>query len=133
MVYEEFVRRVQSRARLGSRGSALEAIRASLETLSLRLGHENSQGIARQLPREIAAYLLVVADDDRHVQQFPLDEFLQRICAKEDVQYSDAIVHARVVLEVLTEAVSPRVMDEVRNQLPEEFQPLFEAVNTGMP
>jgi uncharacterized protein (DUF2267 family) len=42
-----------------------------------------------------------------------------------------AAYHARVVTEVLSEAVSAGQMDKLRKQLPEEFAPLFDSGSKG--
>ena len=42
-----------------------------------------------------------------------------------------AVYHARVVMEVLQEAVTKGEMDDVRSQLPDEYAPLFEAGSQG--
>jgi uncharacterized protein (DUF2267 family) len=42
-----------------------------------------------------------------------------------------AAFHARAVIEVLSEAVSKGELDDVRAQLPAEFDRLFEAGSTG--
>jgi len=41
------------------------------------------------------------------------------------VDYPDAVFHARAVIAVLRQAVSPGEMLDVRAQLPPEFGPLF--------
>ncbi len=43
----------------------------------------------------------------------------------------EAVYHARAVIEVLSEAVSKGEMDDVRAQLPAEFDRLFEAGRRG--
>ena len=55
MEHDEFVGQVQNRARLGSRGDAERAIRATLETLAERIADGTAQNLAAQLPVEIDA------------------------------------------------------------------------------
>ena len=43
----------------------------------------------------------------------------------------DAAFHARVVVEVLGEALTAGEMDDVRAQLPDNYAPLFEAGSEG--
>ena len=50
---------------------------------------------------------------------------------RESVDVPEAVYHARVVIEVLSEAVSKGEMDDVRAQLPAEFDRLFEAGSRG--
>ena len=73
------------------------------------------------------AHLLV--EFQRAPQEFSVEEFFQRVSQIEDIDVADAIIHARVVIEVMFEAVSPPAMDAVRNQLPEQFHLLFEPVD----
>lgn len=57
MKYDEFVGKLQQRARLASRGDAVAAIRATLQTLSERLAGGEPKDLASQLPQEIGIYL----------------------------------------------------------------------------
>jgi len=131
MQYEDFHRRVQSRALLGSKGGAIEATTATLRVLRQRIGINEANHLAAQLPGEIGGFLVDVAEDDRIPQPFSVQEFFQRVSQIEDVDVADAIVHARAVIEVLSEAVSADAMDVVRNQLPEQFHLLFEPVDSA--
>jgi len=129
MQYDELVGQVQNRARLSSTGDAVRAIRVTLETLAERLTREETKDLAAQLPQEIGRYLQesFAAEGER----FSLDDFFQRLSIREGVDVPEAVFHARVVLEVLQEAVSKGEIDHVRAQLPPEFAPLFEAGSTG--
>jgi uncharacterized protein (DUF2267 family) len=122
MNYEKFLGAVQSRARLPSNAEAVSAVRATLETLASRLTEDERKDLASQLPREIGAFLL------REIPfvRLSLQEFFQRVSELEGIELPTAVYHARVVMEVLGEAVSPGEMEDVRAQLPEEFVPLFE-------
>lgn len=66
-------------------------------------------------------------------ESFALDEFFRRVAEREGagVDLPQAVFHARVVMEVVQEAVSPGQIDDVRAQLPAEYDPLFEAGSTG--
>jgi len=55
-----------------------------------------------------------------------LDEFLRRVGEREDVEADEAREHVSAVMTVLTEAVSGGELDNIRAQLPQEFEPLFE-------
>lgn len=127
MQYDEFVGQVQARARLGSTGNAVAAIRATLQTLSERLFGGAASNLGAQLPREIAHYLQDVQTEER----FGLDEFYSRVAKRENADYPDAVFHARVVMEVVAEAVTRGEMAKVRAQFPAEFDPLFEPVTQG--
>lgn len=127
MQYDEFVGKVQNRSQFGSSGEAVAAIRATLQTLGERLFGNEAEDLAAQLPREIGFYLRI-ADTD---ETFSLDEFFDRVARREQVDLPDATYHARVVMEVLDEAVSANEMADVRAQLPDEYAPLFEAGSEG--
>ncbi|ARV60292.1 hypothetical protein BZZ01_18110 [Nostocales cyanobacterium HT-58-2] len=124
MQHDEFIGQVQNRARLSSRGDAEVATRATLETLAERLAGNEPLNAASQLPKGIAAYL-------QHEYagagaRFSLNEFFERISQRESVELPQAIYHARVVMEVLNEALSVGEINDIRAQLPSEYDPLFE-------
>src|SRR5260370_42086954 len=129
MKHDEFIGQVQHRARLSSRGAAERATRATLETLAERLAGGEAKDLAAQLPLEIAEHLR--GQWSALGERFSLDEFFRRVSLREGVDLSDAVFHARAVIEVLSEAVSRGEMDDVRAQLPTEFDRLFESGSTG--
>ncbi|WP_026735520.1 DUF2267 domain-containing protein [Fischerella sp. PCC 9605] len=129
MQHDEFIGQVQHRARLSSRGDAEVATRATLETLAERLAGYEPFDAASQLPRGIAEYMQ--HRDAGMGERFSLDEFFRRVSAREGVELPQAVFHARVVMEVLQEAISEGEINDIRAQLPEEFNPLFEAGSQG--
>ena len=124
MKHDEFIGQVQHRARLASRGDAEIATRATLETLAERLSGGEADDLASQLPRGIAEYLRTEFAGEG--MRFSVEEFFERVSQREGVDLSRAIYHARAVIAVLYEAVSPGEMDDVRAQLPAEYARLFE-------
>ena len=58
--------------------------------------------------------------------RFPIEEFFERVSQREGVDVPKAIYHARAVIAVLYEAISPGEMADVRAQLPAEYVRLFE-------
>ncbi|MFL5654577.1 MAG: DUF2267 domain-containing protein [Ktedonobacteraceae bacterium] len=60
-----------------------------------------------------------------------LDEFFELVSEREGVDLPDATFHARVVIGVLTEAVSLGEIQDVRVQLPAAFAQLFNVANEG--
>jgi uncharacterized protein (DUF2267 family) len=129
MTHDEFVGQVQARAHLPSRGAAEAAIRATLETLAERLEGGAADNLAAQLPREIGRHLTT----DHSFQRLSIDEFFRRVCELEGEGFDlpDSVYHARVVIEVLEEAVSKGAVDKIRAMLPAEYAPLFEAGSQG--
>ena len=127
MQYDEFVGRVQNRARLAATGETVKAIHATLGTLGERLAGGEPDQLAAQLPQEIGAYLRSALKG----QSFSLDEFFNRVTEREGVDKPDAVYHARAVISVLKEAVSPGEIEDVLSQLPAEYDPLFESSYEG--
>ncbi len=83
MKHDEFIGQVQHRARLGSRGAAERATRATLETLAERLVGGEAKDLASQLPQGIAEYLRgPLAGVGEH---FSLDDFFWRVGLREGV------------------------------------------------
>jgi uncharacterized protein (DUF2267 family) len=127
MQYDAFVGEVQNRARLSSRGDAVRAIQATLETLAERISAGEASDLAAELPPELGTFLTDVEATER----CPVDDFFLRVAAKETADLPDAVHHARAVIEVLLESVTPGEMDDIRSQLPDDFGPLFEAGSEG--
>lgn len=127
MKYHEFLGTVQDQARLDSNSAAVSAVRATLETLGERLAGGQAQHIAAQLPEEIGYYLRQPDKDE----SFELDDFYQRVAEREAVDYPDAVYHARIVMRVLGDAISAGEMRDLRAQLPDEYDDLFELDGEG--
>lgn len=124
MKHDEFIGQVQHRARLASRGDAEIVTRATLETLAERLSGGEADDLASQLPRGIAEYLRTEFAGEG--MRFSMEEFFERVSRREGVDVPKAIYHARAVTGVLSEAVSPGEMADLRAQLPREYARLFE-------
>jgi len=73
MQYNEFIGRVQNRARLGTTGEAVQATRATLEVLSQRLFNGQAGNLAAQLPEEVGRYLTEIQES----QTFDPQEFFR--------------------------------------------------------
>jgi uncharacterized protein (DUF2267 family) len=127
--YDEFIGQVRHRARLASHAEAERATRATLETLAERLAGGEAHDLASQLPPELARYL---EEPDAGIgAKLTLDAFFELVSAREGVDLPDAEFHARVVIGVLTEAVSVGEIKDVRVQLPAAFAQLFHVENEG--
>ncbi len=123
MKYDQFIKRVQEEAQLDSREDAERATRATLETIKERIvGNEASQ-LAAQLPKELGQYLHGREGEDG--QYFKLDEFCQRVSAKESVEQSVAVAHAKAVFAVLQQAVTSGEFADVRSNFSEDYEELF--------
>jgi uncharacterized protein (DUF2267 family) len=126
--YDEFIEEVQIRGHMESREEAESAARATLQTLSERLAGNEAQNLASQLPPELAEHM----GDGGGGESFSLDEFFERVSERDEgVDEPRAVYHARMVMEILQDAVTGGEIDDVRSQLPEEYAPLFEAGSQG--
>lgn len=65
------------------------------------------------------------------MEKFSLEEFFKRVSAREGVDEPEAVYHARVVIDILQDAVTGGEIEDIRSQLPEEYAPLFEAGSEG--
>lgn len=123
MKHDEFIGKVQHSARLSSRGDAERATWATLQTLGERLGGGEAKDFASQLPPQLAAYAL--SGLAGLGERFSVNEFYLRVSDREGVDLPKAIYHAQAVIEVLQEAISPGEINDIRAQLPKEYDGLF--------
>jgi uncharacterized protein (DUF2267 family) len=126
MQLHEFLGRVQQRASIDSREQALDAIRATYQTLSERLQGGEPLDLAGQLPSLLQNYA-AVGEGER----FDTNEFFHRVADREGVNEDQAREHARAVLEVTSEAVSNGEIGDVLSQLPQEYHGLFGDASQG--
>lgn len=128
MEYDRFIGHVQHRARLGTFEDGVKATRATLETLGLRLAGGAAGNLGAQLPTEIGRYL---SEQEDSQETLSLDEFFRRVAKQEGVDEPESAFHARVVLEVLGEAVGGETLNKIRDQLPDDWQALFHSGSSG--
>lgn len=122
MDYDEFTGQVQHRLELASTGEAVRATRAVLTTLGERIQRGEATDLAGPLPMEIDRFLLVAESG----QTFDYDAFVDRVADRGAVDRPDAVYQAQVLVELLAEAVPASELQQVRDQLPGEFAPLFD-------
>jgi uncharacterized protein (DUF2267 family) len=131
MQTEEFLGQVQNKAQLATLGEAMRATRATLETLAERLGPDETRHLAAQLPHEIQLFL---SDTGLPIaERFSSDEFLLRVCAREGIDLPLSTNHARAVIEVLTQAVTPGEIVDMLERLPDDYRRLFVGSEGGRP
>lgn len=130
MHFRDFLGQVQNRAHLSSLEDALRVTKSTLTTLGERLAGREPHKLAAQLPREFHEYL---TPDGAHPapHRFDVHGFIARVAEREQVTPAVATYHVRVVLEVLSEAVSPALIEHVKAQLPQDFCRLFDAGSQG--
>jgi len=134
MNFDEFTGEVQHRLELPGTGEAVRAIRATLTTLGRRLPEGNAEDLAASLPMEIKWYLTGAVDE--HGQRFDWQEFLSRVSEVEQADPTDAAYHARIVVDLVRQAVPESDFRQLRDQLPEDeadenWAKLFEVVDAG--
>lgn len=129
MKFEQFVGQTVNRLELPNRARAVRAIRATLTTLGERLQEGEATDLAASLPMEIDYYLLS-AD---HGQRFSFDAFIDRVMDRENMaadKRGDAVYHVKIVMQLVSESVPQGEIEDVRNNLPDEYNPLFELVDS---
>ncbi len=124
MKHDEFIGQVQHRARVASRGEAERAAQATLQTLCERLAGGEAKDLASQLPPQLADYAL--SGFAGAGERFSLDEFFRRVSDREGVNLPQAVQHAKAVMGVLQTAVTMGEVNDIRSQLPPEYNRLFE-------
>lgn len=134
MQHDEFIGQVQHRAQLASRGEAEQATRATLETLGERIPEHLADNLASQLPIEIGDHLrrTITLGGAGTGERFDLREFTRRVSARAgNLDEPLAVYRARVVLEMVDEAVAPGMMSKVREALPHDLELLTQAGSSG--
>lgn len=129
MQYQEFIDHVQQRAQLGNPEDAERLTQTVLGVLGERLYRTVCDNLASQLPKEMKGFLFSSQPPEntwRDVQQFSLEEFYNRVSARMDIGYPAAVRQSRTVIAVVQETVSSGVIDNVRAELPNEFNELFQ-------
>lgn len=127
MNFHGFVGQVQHRAHLGTLDDAVAATRATLNTLGERLPDAEKRHLISQLPREVGHYL----EERNGGERFSLDEFFHRVSEREKEDLPVAVFHARVVCDVLQDAVAVGETEHLLCSLPREYMPLFQSGSEG--
>jgi len=121
MEYHELIDRVMKETNLQSREETAKIVEATLETLGERLSKTERENLAAQLPNELKGNLLKRHATDR----FLLEEFYNRVSARADLGYPEAVKQCQAVMAILREAISPGEWRDVLSELPGEFKELF--------
>lgn len=142
--FDDFTGEVQHRIEAGTQAEAVRTIRAVLETLGERVDEGGATDIASPLPAEIDRYLLQV----EHGHTYDLDEFVDRVVDRlnyddldldasygrpSNIDHAEAVYRIKAVMALLSETVPGDGIANVENQLPEEFDELFEFVGLETP
>ena len=125
MQFKDFVGEVQHRLELPDLGRAVRATRAVLTTLGERLQEGEAADLAGPLPMEVD-YYLESADSG---QQFDYDEFVDRVEERAGVKRGDADYYGKIVVGLVSELISRAEIEEIRSQLPPDYDDLFALVD----
>jgi uncharacterized protein (DUF2267 family) len=96
-----------------------------LQTLGERLQAGEADDLASPLPMEVDFYLRSAESG----QRFDYDEFLDRVEERANVDRSDAAYYGKVVVGLVSELVPAGEIEQVRAQLPADFDTLFDLVD----
>jgi uncharacterized protein (DUF2267 family) len=120
-----FWRRVADRAATDLEG-AQRAANAVLETLAERIAGGEVDDLIVHLPPPLHEPLKVGrAHTGGQARRMTLDEFVERVAAREGVGPDEAREHARAVLTTLREAIPDQEFLDVRVQLPGDYDTLL--------
>jgi uncharacterized protein (DUF2267 family) len=127
---QAFLSSVESRADLDSREAAMAAAESTLRVLGERIAGGQAEDLAAVLPEDLGRAL--TAAEDESAEQFPPEEFVERVREYEREQRADlsvdrARLHVGAVIESLAETVDGDVWHDVRTQLPTEYERLYQA------
>ncbi|MFC7079012.1 DUF2267 domain-containing protein [Halorussus caseinilyticus] len=125
MKYDDFMGAVQHRLELPDTGRTVRATRAVLQSLGERLQEGEAADLAGPLPMEVD-YYLESADSG---QRFDYDEFVGRVADRANVERADAAYYGKVVVGLVSELVPAGEIEQVRAQLPEDYDDLFDLMD----
>lgn len=133
MQHDEFIGQVQTRGKLASRGQAERVTRSVLETIGDRIPDGLAVNLAAQLPHEIGEHLRRTTEPDQRGtgEQFDRNAFITRVVDRSGLDRPQSVYAARVVCEVMNEAVQGAVMTKVLDALPGEIRPIVRAGSEG--
>jgi uncharacterized protein (DUF2267 family) len=127
MQYPEFVQRVQDLANLDA-AAAERAMHATLSTLGETLYRTEQDDLGAQLSKDLRA-LLSERDtpeaNRQRVDRLDVETFYNRVKARTDLGYQQAVQQARAVMAVLHQAVGDGAWQKLRAQFPAEYNDLL--------
>jgi uncharacterized protein (DUF2267 family) len=134
MQYDEFIQRIQEYAGVDDSEQAVRVTEAVLGTLGERLYRTEQSQLAAQLPRGIREFLTAEQTQETtrgQVERYGLEEFYNRVSARADIGYPHAVKLARGVMGVLQEAVSAGEIEQIKQELPDEYDKLFQRLSNS--
>lgn len=124
-----FYEQAQDRADFADEEGAISITHATLQTLSQRVSEEQARDLAEHLADPLGDSLTHSHGDP---EAFDRGTFLDRIENHENVDATldDRDERVPAVLGILGDAVGDESFENTRNQLPNEFERLFELADT---
>ena len=133
MDYSHFINGVQERTDSDDRELAVRLTRAAIGTLGERLYRTERHQLLAPLPNQIRRF----ANDFEHPEpsrkvdpHYNLEEYFNRVSARADVRYPQAVRGALAVMDVLKQALGEPAIRDILAQLPQEYHELFGAEPT---
>ena len=124
MNQEDLYETIRERGELETTEAARDAARATLRTLGERITHGEAKDLADGLPQELAG---AITGPENQAEAFGPREFVDRVSDREDDADQEAAQrHVRATLETIAERANHEEWRDVRDQLPEEYTPLYE-------
>jgi uncharacterized protein (DUF2267 family) len=123
----EFYDRVEERAEFESEGEALAITHATLEAFSERISEGQARDLTEELPRPIAESL---THHHGNPAELSLAEFVERIEAHDEVDATLDERDGRIAAVLGTLAEATEGFDDLRAQLPSEFEELVDSGGT---
>ena len=128
MQKDEFLDRVREYGEMDNTEQALRMTEVFLSTLGEWLYRTECRKFASQLPKELKGFLYAEEPPEPSraaVVRAPLDEFYNRIKARAETAFGDAVQGARGVGRTLTESISSDQIEHALSELPDGFRELF--------
>ena len=127
MQSDEFMQQVQDVARVGPEG-AERVTRATLATLGEYLYRTEQADFGAQLPPDLRALMNTRAGPEQNRQstdRMELQDFYNRVSARADLGFQQAVRQSRAVMTVLRAAVSEGAWESLRAQFPSQYDDLL--------
>lgn len=129
MDYRGFITTVEREAGIPDDEEAERAACLTLHTLAQRISAGEAEDLAERLPEELRSCVV----PDGPPERFHLDEFIRRIEEQLGADRTTAERTARGVFSALWSAVGPDEFDDMRAQLPRDFEPLLASATGEVP
>jgi uncharacterized protein (DUF2267 family) len=129
MQYDEFINKVQERARLETRDEAVQLTEITLAALAEPLSREETNRLASQLPGELKRLLEKHHEEPlparQTMQSFHIEEYYNRVKGRLGVSYRQGVEQANAVMSVLLEAVPNTIISSMLQDLPDGYDQVF--------